>query len=1116
MSSSTACSRRSTSPSGSGASTSTRPSTPRAQSGCRRSRKRTPTTSRPSVSRRWRPNRPARKRRTRRSCASTKRSALRRAAASPAPKRFRNPAQMPIMGSVIPESEIRVRLESVRVGQGLTLVVCAGAQAYALATWDRPQRALLTAIFVVAALSAVLIPRLPIERIVRGPHREKWFLGWSLLDFGLITAIAAIDGGPRSPYVLLFVLPAIFAALSYPLWSTLATGAMGVIGFAIVATTSSHAALEYDLFVVFSLVCAGVLSSWQARNAAEVRGQLAETVGALTVSEERGRLILETANDAYVAMDGTGVIIDWNQRAEQIFGWSRDEIIGHAVSDTIIPPHFREMHLRGLDHYNETGEGPVLSKRMELSALHRDGHEFPVELAIGPVRLRSGVTFHAFLHDISDRKESEAALRRGEMELRRSRRRLEQAQAIAHMGSWEWDVRANKVTWSDELYRIYGLEPGGFGATFEGYLERVHGDDRERVQATIGRALADHRPFVFEERVVRPSGEVRLLESQGEVQTDSEGQVVRMIGVCHDVTERRAAELAAREAEERFKSAFEHGPVGIALIDVTNGRRGRYLEVNRAICEISGYPEEELLTTSRQALTHPEDAEAEQTLFDQLIAGEIPSYSVENRTLRPDGEWSWTAVNTSLVRDEDETPLYAIIQVQDVSERKRFEGQLQYLADHDPLTGLFNRRRFESELSRQVAFNARYGPTGAVLVVDLDHFKYVNDTLGHAIGDEMIARVGTLLRDRLRDTDVGACLGGDEFAILVPSADEEQARRVGEEIVDAVRTQAMVMAGERSLRVTASVGVALFGQEFGIGPEAVLVNGDIAMYEAKEAGRDRCILLDATEGPQTQMRARLTWSERIRSALEEDRFELFQQPILDIRKNEVTHHELLVRLPGDSGELIPPGTFLYIAEQFGQIQAIDRWVVGRAIQLLKRLHGEGNPVTLSVNLSGASITDASLLDFVESELRDTGIDPHALIFEVTETAAIVNIEKARRFAERLGELGCAFALDDFGAGFGSFYYLKHLPFDYLKIDGDFIRQLPSSKADQLTVKAIVQIAHGLGKKTVAEFVGDDATLRLLGRYGVDFAQGYHTGKPVAVTETWPPATFEHVRSAPLD
>jgi diguanylate cyclase (GGDEF)-like protein/PAS domain S-box-containing protein len=1018
---------------------------------------------------------------------------------------------------VTPESEIRLRLESIRMGQWLTFVVCGGSGIYALATWDQPHRLLLIVMLAVALASGAGISLLPTERIVRSARREAFFLTWSALDMGLIAAVAVADGGPRSPFVFLFVLPTIFAALSYPLWSTIATGAMAIAGFAVVAATSTDASLAYDLFIAFTLLCAGVLSSWQARTAGRARDTLAETVAALSQSDQRTRLILETAHDAYVAMDGTGAIIEWNDRAEGLFGWAAEEVLGRTVADTIIPPHFRELHARGLRHYMETGEGPVLNKRIELTGLNRDGKEFPVELSIAPVEIGgSGTTFHAFLHDISERKAAEAALRRGEMQLRHNRRRLEQAQAIAHTGSWEWDVRANKVTWSDELYRIYGLEPGGFEATFEGYLERVHPDDREHVQATIGRALADHRPFLFEERVLRPAGEVRLLESQGEVVTDGDGDVVRLVGVCHDVTERRTAEHAAREAEERFRSAFEHGPVGIALVDVTAGARGRYLEVNRAICEISGYSEDELLGTSRQAITHPEDVEAEQDLFDKLIAGEIPSYSVENRTMRPDGDWIWTAVSTSLVRGSTGEPLYAVVQVQDVSERKRFEGQLQYLADHDPLTGLFNRRRFEAELARQVAFNSRYGPTGAVLVVDLDRFKYVNDTLGHAIGDELIARVGSVLRDRLRETDVVARLGGDEFAILLPSADEDQAKQVGEDIVQSIRTQAVVMSAERSLRVTACVGIALFGQGFDVSHEAVLVNADIAMYEAKEAGRDRCILLDATEGPQTLMRARLTWSERIRTALEEDRFELYQQPILDVRKGEITHHELLVRLPGDSGELIPPGTFLYIAEQFGQIQAIDRWVLGQATRLIKRLHAEGNPVTLSVNLSGASITDARLLEAVEREIAETGIDARALIFELTETAAIVNIEKARRFAERLGELGCAFALDDFGAGFGSFYYLKHLPFDYLKIDGDFIRQLPVSKADQLTVKAIVQIAHGLGKRTVAEFVGDEQTLKLLARFGVDFAQGYHTGKPAAVSQTWPPGTPEPVRSAPLE
>jgi PAS domain S-box-containing protein len=440
---------------------------------------------------------------------------------------------------VIPESDIRVRLESVRVGQILTFVVCAGAEAYALATWDRPHRVLVTVLLALGAVVGALLSLLPVERIVRGPHRENWFLGWSVLDLGLIAAIAAADGGSHSPYVFLFVLPTIFAALSYPRWSTFVTGALALVGFAIVAATGHGASLAYDLFIAFALACTGLLASWQAQNAGQVRTALTRSVEALSVSERQARTVLDTVHDAYVAMDGAGRIVDWNEHAERLFGWPRDEVIGSTVADTIIPPHFREMHLRGLEHYVATGEGPVLNKRIELSALHRDGQEFPVELTIGPVRHGGGVTFHAFLHDIRERKEGEAALRRSEMELRRNRRRLEQAQAMAHIGSWEWDVRTNRVTWSAELYRIYGVERDQFAGTFEGYLERVHPNDRENVQATLGRAMADLQPFALEERIMRPNGELRVLDSRGEVQLDNDGQVVRMIGVSQDVTERR-------------------------------------------------------------------------------------------------------------------------------------------------------------------------------------------------------------------------------------------------------------------------------------------------------------------------------------------------------------------------------------------------------------------------------------------------------------------------------------------------------------------------------------------------------------------------------------------------
>jgi EAL domain-containing protein (putative c-di-GMP-specific phosphodiesterase class I) len=253
-----------------------------------------------------------------------------------------------------------------------------------------------------------------------------------------------------------------------------------------------------------------------------------------------------------------------------------------------------------------------------------------------------------------------------------------------------------------------------------------------------------------------------------------------------------------------------------------------------------------------------------------------------------------------------------------------------------------------------------------------------------------------------------------------------------------------------------------------------------------------------------RMRTRLTWSERIRDALDKDGFALVEQPILGLAGARVERSEVLVRLR-DGDRLTPPSVFLPVAERFGQIQAIDRWVIRGAIALLAERQEHGVRLGLEVNLSGLSISDRAVVDFIAAEVRNAGIDPTALTFEVTETAAIENISRVRALARTLSDLGCQFALDDFGSGFGSFYYLKHLPFDVVKIDGDFIKELPRNRTDQLTVQAIVQIARGLGNATVAEFVQDDDTLGLLREYGVDYAQGYHVGRPRRATEGRRPA-----------
>jgi EAL domain-containing protein (putative c-di-GMP-specific phosphodiesterase class I) len=264
----------------------------------------------------------------------------------------------------------------------------------------------------------------------------------------------------------------------------------------------------------------------------------------------------------------------------------------------------------------------------------------------------------------------------------------------------------------------------------------------------------------------------------------------------------------------------------------------------------------------------------------------------------------------------------------------------------------------------------------------------------------------------------------------------------------------------------------------------------------------------ASSEQRLRMTARQDWTQRIRQALENDQFVLYCQPILDLQTDTISQHELLLRMPGESDELLLPAAFLYTAERYGFIRAIDRWVLRRAIRLLADPKS-GRNLRLEVNVSGPSVTDPDLPAFVEQEISAASIDPANLIFEVTETAAIANMAQARRFVARLTDIGCSFALDDFGAGFGSFYYLKHLPFDYLKIDGEFIRNLPNSSTDRQILKSIVEMAGAFGKRTIAEFVGDQESIELLRELHVDYAQGYHVARPRPLSQIWAPVNGHH-------
>lgn len=670
------------------------------------------------------------------------------------------------------------------------------------------------------------------------------------------------------------------------------------------------------------------------------------------------------------------------------------------------------------------------------------------------------------------------------VEERRTASQLADAERIAGIGIWEWHVPTNVVTWSREAFNLFGHDPATTVPTFELWLESIHPEDREWVNEYVQEAFSSHRDYDFEHRVQRPDGTVRHLHCRGHVVVGTDGEPIRLVGASQDVTERVRKDAELASAAARHEAVLDAAGEGICGLDPD----GRVSFANPAAAALLG--------TSVDALLGERLGERLGAAGDPFLAAITAGRDIrdEGASLRAgDGELVEVAYHCAPIM---QGTAGAVVTFSDSSERRRYEERLRFLADHDALTGLLNRRRFEGEVAAQAVYASRYGGSLSVLMLDLDHFKDVNDTRGHASGDQLIRSIAQALREQLGSDGVLARLGGDEFAVLLPAAEAAEAIEVADRLRAAI-AEHVILAGGR-LQVTASIGVAVHSGDDATG---VLSDADVAMYEAKEAGRNRVAVYRPELGTRARMEARLAWTTQLRRALDTDGFELHAQPIMALGPEaDEKRFEVLLRLPQAGGPLALPADFLPVAERHGLIREIDRWVFTKAVEIAAACRAAGDPVRFEVNLSGQSMVDPNLPAFIAALLRTSEAEPSQLIFEVTETAAIDSLHEARSLAGNLVELGCEFAIDDFGAGFGSFAYLKHLPSQYVKIDGDFIRRLPMSPNDQLVVQAIGTIAAGMGKRTIAEYVETEETLELLRAYGIDFAQGYFIAKPGPIAE----------------
>ena len=806
----------------------------------------------------------------------------------------------------------------------------------------------------------------------------------------------------------------------------------------------------------------------------------------LTLGEDSDRFfrtLVAAMQEGAASLDAGGTVLYANRRLAELLGVALERLVSRALAELATDasrPRVQRLLARA-------ARGPA---RAVLELVAGDGRHVPVAVSAAPLAAQRG-ELCLLVSDLSPQ-------RRAEADVRRERAALAQAQAIGGVGSWEWDLDSGELRWSAEHFRLHGLDPTAVVPSLQEYFALVHPDDRAALQAAVAGHAERRCEYVEEYRYRHPTLGTRTLLIRGDfLEAETEGgRPARLAGTCQDVTDERAVQTALQAAEERFRCSFDEARIGMLIIDLD----GRYLRVNDAFCAIVGYTQEQLAGLSREHITHPDGVDADADAVRSLLAGEATSHMSEKRYVHASGHAVWAAINITLIRDASGLPLHFIAQVQDITERRSYERQLLHMADHDPLTGLLNRRSFERELNSHAARVARYGAAGAVLMIDLDHFKYFNDTQGHNAGDKLIVRIAQGLQSRLRDSDVLARLGGDELAVLLPAENEQETQAVAEALLALVRDESMpALIGEHR-RVTASIGIARFNDRERVTAEEMMVNADLAMYDAKENGRDQWASYRTEEHDRPKIERRMKWAGQINDAIAHDGFELLAQPIVPLAASGLAQYELLLRMRDLHGDLIPPASFLYVAERLGLIREIDCWVASRAIDMLAEQRALGRDLRLEVNLSGHTIGDPGLLELVERRLHETGVPPDRLIFEITETAAVANIARAAAFAERLSQLGCQFALDDFGAGFGSFYYLKHLPFDYLKIDGEYVRHCASNDTDRILISAVVQIARGMGKRTIAEYVTSQETVEVLTRLGVDYGQGFHLGRPEPLTD----------------
>jgi diguanylate cyclase (GGDEF)-like protein/PAS domain S-box-containing protein len=607
-------------------------------------------------------------------------------------------------------------------------------------------------------------------------------------------------------------------------------------------------------------------------------------------------------------------------------------------------------------------------------------------------------------------------------------------------------------------------------------------------------------------RLVDAAGDIRWVYDYTIPVRDEHGRITHYAGYLLDITDRKQDEFELHREKDRAQTTLN----SIGEVVITTDVNGQIEYMNTAAEQMTGWEAGIARGLSLAQVFSLFDAESRQNIeapVMQALREGRAVRSAQDCMLQKNGAAGYSIqYSISPLLNADNDAIGVVIVMHDVTENRSMARQLDYQTTHDQLTGLLNRREFEVRLTHALVMAKSDNEHHVLCHLDVDQFKIINDACCHEAGDNLLRSIAGLLPGYLRESDALARLGSDEFGILLKNCSLEDAAGIAGNILSEIHGMHFD-AGGSTFDITASIGIApIDAQSQNI--TGVMGAADLACYVAKENGRNRIHVYESSDQDLMRRHSEMRWVSRITEAIEKDRFVLYSQDIRPVvpGADDGQHFEILVRMLGDDGEIVTPDRFLPAAERYNLIGQLDRWVIRNSFDWYAANCTEccdGDPVTMAINLSGASAADESLLDYIKSELERTGVPPMAVCFEVTETAAIENLEAAKHFISDLQNMGCRFALDDFGSGLSSFAYLKTLPVDYLKIDGSFVRDIVTDPVDHAMVSSMNQLGRAMGIRTIAEFVENDEILGKLAEIGVDFAQGYGIARPCPLSDRHP-------------